>query len=311
MTTPHACDRCRDDVSSFEPRCTATVSAIEEALTTTFFGVRGSTPCDGRDIQRYGGNTSSVLVDVPGGEAIVLDLGTGSRRLGLELVDRGATRVTCLVSHLHWDHVQGLAFFPPVLQPGKHVEIHGPRQDDGTTVEAALRDMWKPPAFPVRIDDLPGDLTFVEHDDDEFAIGDVRVVTRRVPHIGSTIGYRLEWNGRSVAYVSDHQQPGVDVYAMSDGVRELCTGVDLLIHDAQYTRDEFGPKAAWGHCTVDYAVWLAIECGARTVALYHHDPTHDDDLLDAIHQRLRSEHGDRIEIVMAAEGTSCVVGPPD
>jgi phosphoribosyl 1,2-cyclic phosphodiesterase len=286
------------------------VCGIGEALTISFFGVRGSTPCDGRDLQRYGGNTSSVLVDAPGHDPIVLDLGTGSRRLGHRLVAEGVDHVTCLLSHLHWDHVQGLPFFPMALQPGKQVDIHGPAQDDDRTIADALRDMWKAPAFPVTIDDLPATLRFVDHADDEFAIGDVRVTTRTVPHIGSTIGYRLEWNGRCIAYVSDHQQPGIDVYEMSDGVRELCRGADVLIHDAQYTRDEFGPKASWGHCTVDYAVWLAIDCGVKTVALYHHDPTHDDDLLDEIAARLRAEHGGTIEIVMAAEGASLVVGEP-
>ncbi len=281
---------------------------IGEAFTISFFGVRGSTPCDGRDLQRYGGNTSSVLVDAPGHDPIVLDLGTGSRRLGQRLVGEGVERVTCLLSHLHWDHVQGLPFFPMALRPGTRVDIHGPSQDDGRTIGEAFRDMWKEPAFPVTIDDLPAELTFVDHADDQFAIGDVRITTRTVPHIGHTLGYRLDWNGRSLAYVSDHQQPGVDVYEVSDGVRELCTGVDLLIHDAQYTRDEFGPKAAWGHCTVDYAVWVAIECEVGTVALYHHDPTHDDDLLDEIVTRLRAEHGDAVEIVMAAEGTSLVLG---
>lgn len=270
--------------------------------------MRGSTPCDGRELQRYGGNTSSVLVDAPGADPIVLDLGTGSRRLGAALVDRGADRAVCLLSHLHWDHVQGLPFFPMALRPGAEIEIHGPTQDDGAAITAALRDMWKPPAFPVGIDDLPCRLTFVDHGDDEFSVGGVRVVTREVPHIGRTIGYRLEYEGRSLAYVSDHQQPGVDLYEMSDGVRELCADVDLLIHDAQYTRDEFGQKPGWGHCTVDYAVWLAIECRVGTIALYHHDPTHDDDLLDSILHRLRDEHGDRVDIVMAAEGRSLAVG---
>lgn len=284
---------------------------IAEALTITFFGVRGSTPCDGRDIQRYGGNTSSVLVDVPGHGPIVLDLGTGSRRLGQQLVDDGVDDVTCLLSHLHWDHVQGLPFFPMALRPGKRVEIHGPTQDDGRSIETAFRDMWRPPAFPVGIDDLPAEFCLAEHAEDEFSIGDVRIVTRSVPHVGHTIGYRIEWNGRSVTYISDHQQPGIDVYDAPEGVRELCRGADLLIHDAQYTRDEFPPKASWGHCTADYAVWLAIECGVSTVALYHHDPTHDDEFLDEMGARLRAEHGDAIEIVMAAEGASLTVGPTD
>ena len=98
-------------------------------------------------------------------------------------------------------------------------------------------------------------------------------MSRLIPHVGTTCGYRVTWNGASVAYLSDHQQPGIDVFEMSDGARELCEGVDLLIHDAQYTPEEFAVKSTWGHCTVEYAVWLAAECGVKTLALFHHDPT--------------------------------------
>jgi phosphoribosyl 1,2-cyclic phosphodiesterase len=142
--------------------------------------------------------------------------------------------------------------------------------------------MLCPPLFPVGVADLPGDIRFHDLLDDEVKIGDVTVTARLIPHIGRTLGYRLEWNGISVAYLSDHQQPGVDVYEMAPGVEELCDGVDLLIHDAQYTRDEFTRRAGWGHCTIDYAVWVGKATGARTVALFHHDPMHDDDILDMV-----------------------------
>jgi ribonuclease BN (tRNA processing enzyme) len=134
------------------------------------------------------------------------------------------------------------------------------------------------------------------------------VMSRLVPHIGNTLGYRLEWGGRVLVYISDHQQPGIDVYETTDGVRELCTGADLLIHDAQYTRAEFPQKATWGHCTVDYAAWLASECGVRRLALYHHDPLHDDRMLDLIAEAVQRECDGSVDVVVAQEGKTLVVG---
>jgi phosphoribosyl 1,2-cyclic phosphodiesterase len=274
----------------------------------TFFGVRGSTPCHGPEIERYGGNTSCVAVRVPEHDPIMLDLGTGSRYLGQAY---GAGRPfdgTCLLSHLHWDHVQGLPFFPPILNRGSRLEIHAPVQPDGRSLREIFLEMWCPPTFPVGIDDLPCELSFAAHGDEEFAIGDVKVTSRLVPHIGNTLGYRLEWDGRSVVYISDHQQPGVDVYETTTGVRELCEGADLLIHDAQYTRAEFRKKATWGHCTVDYAIWLAGECDVKTLALYHHDPLHDDRMLDVMADEIERTCDGSVEVVIAREGQTLVVG---
>ncbi len=267
-----------------------------------FFGVRGSTACQGGDIARYGGNTSCVSVEVPGHAPIMLDIGTGARYFGAGYpVDR-PFRGTCLLSHPHWDHIQGLPFFPPLLRSADtHIDIYAPVQTDGTTVAEVVSQMLRPPLFPVGLADLRGSVDFHSIGNSEFTVGEVSVTSRLIPHLGNTCGFRLEWNGHSVAYLSDHQQPGVDVYTTTDNVRELCEGVDLLIHDAQYTRPEFEQRSTWGHCTSDYAVWVASECHVRTLALFHHDPTHTDDVIDAMVEAANAASGD-VTVIAAREG---------
>lgn len=270
-------------------------------MNVTFYGVRGSTPCHGPDIARVGGNTSCVAVDVPGHEPILLDLGTGARYFGLDHEGDRAFHGHCLLSHFHWDHIQGLPFFPPLLRPGSVLEIHAPPPDDGGTTEDVIAGMLRPPLFPVGVTDLPGEVRYHDHLDDSFRIGEVEVTSRLIPHIGHTLGFRLEWNGHSVAYLSDHQQPGIGVFDVAPGALELCAGADLVIHDAQYTEAEFERKAEWGHCTIEYAIRVAAAAGAKRVALYHHDPCHDDAMLDAVAARCaRQQCGP--EVLIASEG---------
>lgn len=271
----------------------------------TFWGVRGSSPCHGPDVARYGGNTSCVHVAVPGHGPILLDIGTGARYFGANWPDEQPFHGTCLLTHLHWDHVLGLPFFPPVLRPGNTLDVHAPRQADGRAVSDAFDSMLCPPFFPVGLDVFPGEVRFHEHDADEFEIGEVRVVARHVPHIGPTLGYRLEWNGTAITYISDHQQP--DHFDVPDAVAELCDGADLLIHDAQFTPDEFDRKRDWGHCTVEFACRLARECGVSALALFHHDPTHDDDQLDAMVAEATADCDD-LRVIAARERCTFVVG---
>lgn len=283
-------------------------------MTASFHGVRGSTPCHGPEIVRYGGNTSCVAMSIPGADPILLDLGTGLRYFGAQQPPGMAFRGTCLLSHLHWDHIQGLPFFTPLLTDGAEVTIHAPSQDDGASVERVFADTIKPPLFPIDLALLPGSISFEEVGDSDFVIdggraGDIHVMSRIIPHIGRTVGYRIEWNGASVAYLSDHQQPGDGSFDASRGAMDLCTDVDLLIHDAQYTPSEFAEKCDWGHCTVGYAVWLAAEAGAKRLALFHHDPAHDDDTLDTIVAEARSQGRAReVDVFGAAEGLTVAVG---
>ena len=134
-----------------------------------------------------------------------------------------------------------------------------------------------------------------------FRIGEITVTSRLIPHIGNTLGFRLDWHGLSVAYLSDHQQPGVGVFDVAPNALELCAGADLVIHDAQYTEAEFVRKASWGHCTIDYAISVAEQAGAKAVALYHHDPMHDDDMLDALAAKCEQMRCG-IDVIVAREG---------
>ena len=252
-------------------------------MRVAFHGVRGSTPCHGREIVRYGGNTSCVSVDVPGEKPVVFDLGTGLRYFGQTLPPDAPLSATCLLSHLHWDHIQGLPFFKPLLRDGSDVHIYAPVQEGDLTVEQVFADTIKPPLFPIHFAMLPGMINFHEVSDDEFTIGDdIQVMSRSIPHVGNTVGYRLTWRGTSITYMSDHQMPVDGSFSATPGALDLCRGADLLIHDAQYTPSEFVDKNTWGHCTIEYAVWLAAECGVRRLALFHHDPAHHDDVMDIL-----------------------------
>ena len=279
-------------------------------MRVTFKGVRGSFPCPSATNRRYGGNTASVVLQVDGQPPILLDLGTGLPQFDPSLAGMGAEpfRATALVSHLHLDHVVGLPFFPPVHQPGTRIDIYGPRQESGS-----LRDgfaaLVAPPYFPVPFDQIAGDLRFHDVHHDELTIGEAHVTVRPVPHVGPTVGYRVDWAGSTVAYVSDHQAPA-DLEHIDEGVLELCDGVDLLIHEGQYTREEFATKCDWGHCTIDYAVRVAKEAGARRLCLFHHDPWRSDDALDAlVLDANRALAGATTEVTAAAEGVTLEVTP--
>lgn len=248
----------------------------------SFFGVRGSTPCDCAANHRYGGNTSCVVID--GDEdtdPIVLDLGTGLRFWGLQ-AGRPDFRATALVSHLHWDHVQGLPFFTPIHAPDAQLAVFGPLQDGGVALGDAFDTFVNPPYFPVGLDGLAGKVTFTGVESDVFHVGNATVTSRSVPHVGPTLGYRIELGGVVMTYISDHQQPGCGATRVDDAVLELCAGADLLIHDAQYTPEEFARRSDWGHCTVEYAVEVAAQAGVRELCLFHHDPSHGDDQLDEL-----------------------------
>ncbi len=248
----------------------------------TFWGVRGSTPCSGEQFARYGGNSSCVALEVEGEPPIVFDLGTGLRCYGAALGGSvAAFRGTMLLTHLHWDHVQGLPFFEPLHNRASAVDVYAPRHDE--PIDVVFDRMMAPPFFPIRSHDLAGSIRWHELSDDRFAVGNAKVHSASVRHVGTTLGYRVEWNGAVVTYISDHGQGcGADssVDHVPDAVLELCDGADLLIHDAQHTVEEFEAKRSWGHCTNEYALRVARESGARCLALFHHCPTHGDDMID-------------------------------
>lgn len=270
-------------------------------VTVTFWGVRGSVPSPGPATSRYGGNTACVVVEAGGGEApIVLDLGTGLIAWGA--TQPGPVRARALLSHLHWDHVQGLHHFAPLDRAGTEIEVLGPSP-------ARLLEAVRPPLFPVGLDERAGTVRFVDVDDEKLVLGSAQVLVRRVPHRGRTNGYRIDWRGTSVAYVSDHQAP-LALDRVDDAVLELADGVELLVHDAQYTEEEFRARPDWGHSTIDYAVLVARESGAHRLALFHHDPARTDDELDRLETTARRT-GDRLGVpvvLVASEGLCLELG---
>jgi len=282
----------------------------ESSLDVTFYGVRGSTPCSCDANRRHGGNTSCVVLRSPGDDPIVLDLGTGLRFFGLDHPHGQPLRAHALVSHLHWDHVQGLPFCPPLLCPGAELTVYGPH-DGGRPFGEAFDQLMGPPFFPVRASQMSAVIDFVSLTPGRYDIAGAKVSAAFVPHTGETLGYRIERNGVTVAYVSDHQQPVDEPSFIEPAVLALCDGADLLIHDAQYTPEEFVLRSNWGHCTVDYAVHVAAEAGVKALALFHHDPSHDDDTIDSLTLAAAEAGCDRgLDVVFAAsEGLSVSLRP--
>ena len=249
-------------------------------------GTRGSRPTTGPGVVRYGGDTACVAV-APDGEKplILLDAGTGISNV-TPLMTGDAFDGSILLGHLHWDHMQGLPFFPPGDRPDSRVDLFVPAQDLGA--EAALARFMSPPNFPISPSQLRGSWRFRDLDEGEHRIEGFRVLALEIPHKGGrTFGYRLEHGGASIAYLSDHSPttlgPGPEgMGEYHEAAVRLAEGVDLLIHDAQYTAEEFETRSDWGHCVVDYPIRLAGKVGAARVLLFHHDPGHDDEFLDRI-----------------------------
>lgn len=269
----------------------------------TFHGVRGSTPCHGPGVERYGGNTSCVSLTARGEDPIVFDLGTGLRDFGADLDPAEVHRIQALVTHFHWDHIQGLPFFAPLLRSSTTMVLHGPAQDDGRDLGDLMREAIAPPLFPVTLDQLPGTIEYRAVADDDIVSGSWQIRSRVIPHVGETVGYRVTRGDLSVAYLSDHQQPEDGSHAITPGARELVDGVDVLIHDAQYTPSEFTDRSTWGHCTAEHALWVAQECSVGTLVLFHHDPSRHDDELDEQTRRLAeagARHG--VRVIAARQG---------
>ena len=284
------------------------------AYTVTFWGTRGSIPTPGAHTARYGGNTPCVAVEGTGGQLVILDAGTGIRALGLKLVEQqnGAVNAEILLSHAHWDHIQGLPHFKPFFAPGNAVRIWGSRQ--GTmSLEAILRQQMDPAVFPVPLDALSAKLTVQQVESGEFSVGEFRVRTIKLRHPGTTLGFRLTPAGGggapSMAYVTDNELGSGGQYSTAASWRkefvEFLRGVDLLIHDAMYTPVELESHRGWGHSTYAEAVLLAADAGAARLVLFHHEPEHDDkamdDLLAAARREARAQ-GRPVEVLGAQEG---------
>jgi phosphoribosyl 1,2-cyclic phosphodiesterase len=255
----------------------------------TFWGTRGSIPTPGPGTARYGGNTPCISIVGAPGRLVILDAGSGLRPLGHELMKQhqGLLTADILLSHTHWDHIQGLPFFKPLSTRDTSVSIYGAAQE-GVALKEILGRQMDPMVFPVPLNALAAALTVVEIEEGEFELDDFRICAFRLRHPGTTLGYRLapRTGGREVAYVTDNELGPGGTYEVPVDWRarmvEFIAGADTLIHDAMYLDQIIQARAGWGHSTPRQAVDLAREGGCRRLILFHHEPEHDDRALDRL-----------------------------
>jgi phosphoribosyl 1,2-cyclic phosphodiesterase len=296
-----------------------------------FWGVRGSLPVPGRKTERYGGNTSCVEVRSESGTRVVVDAGTGIRKLGKEMVAEadGRSDVHLLISHTHWDHIQGLPFFSPLYQQGNRLCVYARKRDD-LHLRAVFASQTDDPYFPIPFDEAKADIAFRELlDFAEFEIADVKVACARLNHPYIATAYRLTVDGASVVYVSDTapfsdilfedqfiaQPPGQGaelppadkqkLARMRAGVVRLCEGADLVVYDTMFTSEDYKRIPHFGHSRPSDAVQICQEAGARQLVLFHHAPERSDAEIDGIlaeTQALTKREGIKLDVVAAYEG---------
>ncbi|MGB8341345.1 MAG: response regulator [Chthoniobacterales bacterium] len=292
-----------------------------------FWGVRGSIPVPGSSTVGFGGNTSCVEVRADG-EIIILDAGSGMRELGIALEEEfGAQPIRCtlLISHTHWDHIQGLPFFLPAYHQKNSLRVLG-YEGARASLAQVLAGQMETSFFPVSLRDMPSSISIEELKEMEFTIGKVKVEARFVNHPGICVGYRLTTTNGTIAYFPDNEPYEVlklsqaksdsEARAFAADARsklvEFLHRTDILIIDAQYTDDEYAAKVGWGHGSLSSAVSLAVDAEVRKLFLFHHDPNHDDkmveNMVEAAHM-LAMESGRPIEVEAAREGAEIWLGP--
>lgn len=275
------------------------------------WGTRGSLPAAGPETIRYGGNTACVEVQGADGTRLVLDAGTGIRRLGATM-GPAAGRVDVLLTHLHMDHLQGLGFFAPLFEPEREVHLWGP---PSTTLDlrSRLARYFSPPLFPVPLRELPCRLVLHDVPVEGFTVGALSIEAALVCHPGPTVGYRISENGRTLAYLPDHE-PALGAREFPSAPDwtsgfDLVAGADLLVHDAQYTLEEYAERVGWGHSALPHALALARLAGVRRLVTFHHDPSHDDRVLDRFLDEARGAGDLPFELDAGTEGAQFEVGP--
>ncbi len=301
-----------------------------------FWGVRGSLPVPGPKTERYGGNTSCVEVRSASGARVVVDAGTGIRKLGKEISaesDNRPSDVHLLISHTHWDHIQGLPYFAPLYGKGNKLSVYARKRDD-LHLQAVFASQTIDPYFPVPFDEAQAKIAFRELSDSaQFEIADFKVACARLNHPYIATAYRLTCDGASVVYVSD-TAPFTDILfedefvarppsagaelperdrqnlrRMREGVVRLCEGADLVIYDTMFTADDYRRIPHYGHSRPSDAVDICREAGARRLVLFHHAPERSDSEIDAILDQTRSLAGAAgLEVAAAFEGLDVELG---
>lgn len=275
----------------------------------TFWGVRGSVAAPGKKTVRFGGNTACVEIE-SAGTRIICDAGTGIRPLGIDLMRRVKGRsinAHILISHLHWDHYMGLPFFKPLFQKKNSFVIGGPISG-GLEFKDALSGAMKPPYFPIPISAMPADIDFKTIDENPFTIGDINVLPHLVNHPGGALGWRFEFeNGRSLVHVTDNEPDGG---VCDEKALKWMDGADILIHDAQYSPQNYKTHRGWGHSPYSYPLMLAKKAGIKKVFLFHFDPEDTDAHLSKVlkdAQKTLKTVGGALRCELACEGKSILL----
>jgi len=275
------------------------------------WGARGSLSAPGPATVGYGGNTSCVEVEFADGTTLILDAGSGIRELGQRLAERDPGLLHVCLTHLHLDHVEGLGFFGPLWMPGWKLQFWGPPSAT-TTLRDRISRYLSPPLFPVGLSEAPAEAIFEDVPREPWRVGSALIEAETVEHRGPTVGYRIEDEGQVLVYLPDHEPY---LTAALDDEPEWISGwalaarADLLLHDSQYTEDEYAHRIGWGHSSVSHAAAFARVAGVRQLGLFHHDPMRSDRELEGLYdQAADSLRGEQEPPLIAREGMEIIVG---
>ncbi len=284
---------------------------VEDQIEMMFWGVRGTLPVPGEKSLRYGGNTSCVSLEFPNEHFFIFDAGTGIKALSDHLLSKGRTRFEAkiFISHPHWDHINALPFFVPLYMRGNEFEIYGATHGD-VTMQELISNQMDDIYFPVTIREFGAHVTFRDLREETILIDGIKVSTKLLSHPGYCLGYRIEYGGRSISYITDNElyletDPSYNPQYENDLAR-FVRGTDYLITDTTYTYEEYEKKVGWGHSCVDKAVALAHEASVKNLCLFHHDPDQTDKAIDAKFEvtcRLLDELGSATKCLAPSEGT--------
>jgi phosphoribosyl 1,2-cyclic phosphodiesterase len=270
------------------------------------WGCRGSLASPGPETVRYGGNTSCVELRLDDDTLIILDAGTGIRPLGLKVRDELPRTIHLFLTHLHLDHLEGLGFFAPLWVPDVDLHIWGP-PSPLRSLERRIARYLSPPLFPIHLQDIPSSPQFHDVPDEDWKVNGALIRARPVSHRGPTVGFRISENGQTLSYIPDHEPAlGVDLRSVEPewvSGHAVAHDADVLLHDSQYTEEEYHQRIGWGHSSVEHVVTFAQISDVRRLIMFHHDPLHTDADLDAILVRaLELWPGHMTEPVLAYEG---------
>lgn len=279
----------------------------KQEVAVTFWGVRGSTPCANKENMEYGGNTTCMQVHIPNCEEIlILDSGTGIRNLGNQLTQRpGKIRGRIFITHAHWDHIQGFPFFKPIYGSKNHFEIHMPKQMNGKSCKDILSGHLTKTFFPVTLDMIDANLEYITQPQKrmEYQGYDMEFMFAR--HTIKTAIYKIHVGGKQIVFCPDNEinpksETETQFYAR---LKQFFQDVDVLIHDGQYDLESYQERRGWGHSAWEKVVEFASQAAVKHLFITHHDPDSDDQQLQRLDQKLKSEHGNQFSsIQLAKEG---------